>query len=110
VIRGVILLILIAIIVLVIVFNAEVKENFTSLIEWISKNAAIGSVILALVYIVATVFFIPGSILTLGAGYAFRLAFKNTGIAVLVGSLSVFVGAFIGACLAFLIGRYILRD
>jgi len=54
--------------------------------------------------------FIPGSILTLGAGYAFRLAFKNTGIAVLVGSLSVFIGAYIGSCLAFLLGRYVFRD
>jgi uncharacterized membrane protein YdjX (TVP38/TMEM64 family) len=60
--------------------------------------------------VVATVFFIPGSILTLGAGWAFNQAFNNTGWAILVGTASVWVGASIGSLLAFLIGRYIFRD
>lgn len=52
-------------------------------------------------YIVATVVFLPGSILTLGAGVVFG---------VIKGSLFVFVGAMLGATAAFLVGRYGARD
>jgi uncharacterized membrane protein YdjX (TVP38/TMEM64 family) len=65
---------------------------------------------LSLAYIVATVFFIPGSILTLGAGYAFNLAFSSTFVAILVGVVSVWVGASIGSLVAFLLARYVFTD
>merc|ERR1712232_416881 len=57
----------------------------------------------------ATVLFVPGSILTLGAGFVFANAF-GLGIGILLGTLSVFFGASAGAILAFLFGRYLLRD
>jgi uncharacterized membrane protein YdjX (TVP38/TMEM64 family) len=60
-----------------------------------------GPVLLAAVYIVATVFMIPGSILTLGAGFTFGLV---------AGSLSVMVGSVVGSLAAFLVGRTFARD
>ena len=53
------------------------------------------------IYIVATVFFFPGLVLTLGAGFAFGL---------LWGTVCVVVGSNAGACLAFLLGRFLLRE
>jgi uncharacterized membrane protein YdjX (TVP38/TMEM64 family) len=53
--------------------------------------------------------FIPGSILTLGAGFVFANAF-GLGIGVLLGTVSVFFGASAGAICAFLIGRFLLRE
>ena len=44
---------------------------------------------------------LPGSIITLGAGVVFGLG---------LGIIYVFIGATIGATLAFLIGRYVARD
>jgi uncharacterized membrane protein YdjX (TVP38/TMEM64 family) len=44
---------------------------------------------------------IPGSVLSLGAGFVFGLAF---------GSIVVWIGASSGAALAFLLGRFLLRD
>ena len=61
-------------------------------------------------YIVCTVAFIPGSILTVGAGWAFQLAYQSTWLALLVGTISVFVGAMVGSTLAFLLGKYIFRE
>jgi uncharacterized membrane protein YdjX (TVP38/TMEM64 family) len=61
------------------------------------------------VYLVATVLFIPGSILTLGAGFVFSSAF-GLGAGVALGTISVFIGASIGAILSFLLGRYLLRE
>jgi uncharacterized membrane protein YdjX (TVP38/TMEM64 family) len=53
------------------------------------------------IYNIATVFLIPGSILTLGSGVLFGVVW---------GSLYVFIGATLGATWAFLIGRYFARN
>ena len=70
----------------------------------------LGPLILSLVYILCTVCLVPGSILTLGAGWAFQQAYSSTGVAIVVGSLSVFVGAWIGSVLAFILGKYVFRE
>lgn len=59
-----------------------------------------GAIAFIVLYIVATVAFFPGSVLTLGAGVVFG---------VVQGSLYVFIGATLGATLAFLVGRYVAR-
>jgi len=68
-----------------------------------------GALAYALLYVVATVVFFPGSILTLGAGFTFSAALGQ-GVGIAVATAVVFVGASIGATLAFLLGRYVLRD
>ncbi len=69
-------------------------------LERINNQGAVGGIVFMLLYIVATVAFLPGSILTLGAGVVFG---------VFLGSLYVFIGATIGATAAFLVGRYLAR-
>lgn len=53
--------------------------------------------------------FVPGSILTLGAGFVFANAF-GLGWGVLLATVAVFCGAVAGDLTAFLLGRYLLRD
>ena len=101
---------MIAAIVLVIVFFDEVKEVMTKFLEWLRDNPVIGPVILSCVYIVAVLFFIPGSLLTIGGAVALQQAYKKTWLAVLVGTASVWTGAWIGSNLAMLLGRYLFRD
>lgn len=60
-----------------------------------------GPVLFIAVYILATVLFLPGSILTLGAGAAFGVAW---------GSLYASIGSTLGATAAFLVGRHLARD
>ncbi|MEB3233587.1 MAG: TVP38/TMEM64 family protein [Leptolyngbyaceae bacterium] len=60
-----------------------------------------GPIALIGVYIIATVAFISGGLLTLGAGALFGLG---------TGSLCAFIGASLGATAAFLVGRYLARD
>jgi uncharacterized membrane protein YdjX (TVP38/TMEM64 family) len=110
VIRGVIIVVAVVIITLVIVYRAQVSDVLSSFIKWISENPALGALCLFLVYIMASVLFIPGSILTLGAGYAFGLAFDSIGWAILLGTISVFAGAWIGSLIAMLLGRYVFRE
>lgn len=85
------------------------RSGINTALKWIEANAVAGMFVFMLVYFVATVLFIPGSILTLGAGFVFANAF-GLGVGLLIGTLSVFFGASAGAIVAFLLGRYLLRD
>jgi uncharacterized membrane protein YdjX (TVP38/TMEM64 family) len=87
--------------------NAIVSASFSpqtllkNSLEWVESLGAIGPVAFVGIYIIATVAFLPGSILTLGAGVVFG---------VWLGAIYVFIGATIGATAAFLVGRYLARD
>ena len=69
--------------------------------EWVESLGIWGPVALGLIYIVATVIFVPGTLLTLVAGAVFGLA---------IGFITVSISSTIGASLAFLIARYFARD
>ncbi|CCI14193.1 Genome sequencing data, contig C310 [Microcystis aeruginosa PCC 9806] len=69
-------------------------------LTWVDSLGAVGAIAFIIIYILATVAFFPGSILTLGAGVVFGLV---------LGSFYVFIGATIGAAAAFLVGRYLAR-
>lgn len=86
-----------------------VRDGVNSFLEWIEDNPAPGVFAFVLVYFAATVLFVPGSILTLGAGFVFANAF-GLGPGLLLGSIAVFVGASGGALVSFLLARYLLRD
>lgn len=70
-------------------------------LQWIDSLGTVGAIAFIAIYIVATVAFLPGSILTLGAGVLFDVFW---------GSVYVFIGATLGATAAFLIGRYLARN
>ena len=108
--RLIILFVLITLIVLVIIFNEWVSDTIENFLEWLRDNPVVGTISLSLIYIVATLIFVPGSLLTLGAGVALQAALENTGLAILVGTIGVWIGAWIGSNLAMLLGRYLFRD
>lgn len=62
---------------------------------------ALGLLLFIGLYIVACVFLLPGSILTLGAGVVFGVA---------KGIVAVSAGSTLGATAAFLVGRYLARN
>ena len=78
-----------------------VAEWTTSLAERARRTGALGVAMFFVAYIVATVAFLPGSILTLAAGFAYGPLW---GLAI-VSPASV-----AGATAAFLLGRTLLRD
>src|SRR4030095_16435774 len=78
-----------------------VQQWLGSFNDWVGHMGTVGVFVFILVYAVATVLMAPGSILTIGAGFAFGL-WK--------GFLAVSAGATLGASLAFLVARFIARD
>jgi uncharacterized membrane protein YdjX (TVP38/TMEM64 family) len=76
-------------------FNAEALEN------WVNGAGAAGPVIYILIYALGTLFFLPGSILTLTGGALFGP---------LIGTFVNLTGATLGALGSFLVARYLAHD
>lgn len=70
------------------------------LVDGIAQLGAWGVVLFALLYVLATVLFLPGWILTVGAGALFG---------VFEGLVVVSIASTLGATAAFLVGRYVAR-
>ena len=70
-------------------------------LDWVRGLGLLGPIVLGVAYIVACVFFVPGFLLTLGAGTLFG---------VVTGAITVSIASTLGATAAFLIGRYFARD
>ena len=82
-------------------FGLNLPELLDNLLLRIQSLGYISAIAFILLYIVATIALVPGSILTLGAGVVFGVVW---------GSVYVLIGAIIGETFAFLLGRYLARD
>lgn len=79
----------------------NVQERLRDALDWIAGLGAWGPATFIVIYIMACVFLVPGSVLTLGAGVLFG---------VIRGSVIVSAAATLGATAAFLVGRYFARN
>jgi uncharacterized membrane protein YdjX (TVP38/TMEM64 family) len=77
------------------------QEALKEILSWISGLGPLGYLLFVILYILACIAFLPGVILTLGAGFIFG---------VVKGTIAVSVGSILGATCAFLVGRYLARD
>ena len=77
-----------------------IQDLLRAALDWVAGLGAWGIAAFVVLYVLATVLFLPGSILTLGAGALFG---------VLKGSIIVSLAATLGAVAAFLVGRYFAR-
>ncbi|MDQ6630990.1 MAG: TVP38/TMEM64 family protein [Verrucomicrobiota bacterium] len=75
-------------------------EWITAFAEWVKGKGALGVAIFVIGYVIGTVFFFPGSLMTLAAGVVFGLGW---------GTVVAALSAITGAALAFLIARYLAR-
>jgi uncharacterized membrane protein YdjX (TVP38/TMEM64 family) len=96
-------IIILVIIILAVIAGIKflpVKDWLIKSLEWTQGLGIWGPVFVAAFYIVACVLLLPGSILTLGAGFIFK---------VVRGSITVSIGSTLGACAAFLVGQTVAR-
>ncbi len=92
-------LVLIAGIALAIGYRQQL--NAAALENWVRGAGAAGPIIFMIIYAVAAVFFLPGSVLTLVGGALFGPVW---------GTFYNLTGATLGATLAFLVARYLVSD
>jgi uncharacterized membrane protein YdjX (TVP38/TMEM64 family) len=77
------------------------RNTLALLLDWVQGIGFWGAVLFAVAYVPAAVLFVPGSLLTLGAGFAFGIV---------KGTLVVSAGSTAGAAAAFLVARTVARD
>ena len=94
------LLLALAAITALVVAGREAAGLLPRFTAWVDGLGVWGPVVFVLGYVVATVAFVPGSLLTLGAGAIFGLV---------QGTALVLLGATLGAAAAFLVSRYVAR-
>ncbi|MGC2579584.1 MAG: TVP38/TMEM64 family protein, partial [Terrimicrobiaceae bacterium] len=91
--------------VLVILFGAArlfpVTNWLEAFNEWVGDLGPLGIAIFIGAYVLATVLLLPGSVLTIGAGFVFGLGW---------GLFAVSIGSTLGAASAFLISRFVARE
>lgn len=94
--------ILLAFVIVGVFFVVQYNEQITVGIEsWVKNSGDAGPFVFMLIYIVGTVFFLPGSVLTLAGGALFGPVW---------GTLYNLTGATIGAIISFITARYIAKD
>ena len=81
--------------------TVPVKPFLTGFLQHVESIGPWGPPLLAAVYSISCVLFVPGTILSLGAGFLFG---------VVLGTVVVSIGSIIGSTAAFVIGRTMLRD
>ncbi|MEL6462580.1 MAG: TVP38/TMEM64 family protein [Cyanobacteria bacterium J06621_15] len=88
--------------ILIIIGNYfDLQGFFSKSLLWVESLGWLAPIAFIVIYNIATLLFIPGSLLTLKGGCIFGLV---------GGSMYVLIAATIGATFAFLVGRYISRD
>ena len=96
-----ILLVVFVAAMLVAVATLPVREWLSIGIEWIESHRTLAWLVYIAAYTAAAILVIPGSILTLAAGFVFGIP---------IGVMLVSVGSLMGAAGAFLVGRFLARD
>jgi uncharacterized membrane protein YdjX (TVP38/TMEM64 family) len=81
--------------------HVNLQTLLQSALLWVKNLGSVGIVAFVVIYNLATILFIPGSLLTLGGGALYGVFW---------GSVYVVIAATLGATIAFLIGRYYVRS
>jgi uncharacterized membrane protein YdjX (TVP38/TMEM64 family)/rhodanese-related sulfurtransferase len=97
--RGSFIALLLVGIILVVVYRDQLDAQ--ALQSWVQELGFAAPLVFMLIYALGTVFFFPGSVLTLAGGALFGPV---------MGTLINLTGATIGAALAFLLARYLASD
>lgn len=95
------LLSMVAAIAATLAFLPQVKDHLFDFLASIRDLGLFGAVLLGLLYILGCVLFVPGWILSVGAGYLYHLV---------LGTILISIASTLGATAAFLMGRTLLRD
>jgi uncharacterized membrane protein YdjX (TVP38/TMEM64 family) len=91
----------VAIALIIAIKNFNFQSLLKQALDRVGQLGPRGALLFIAIYVVATVLFIPSSVLTLGAGAVFGLGW---------GLIYVSIGSTLGATCAFLVGRYVARN
>ena len=99
-----------AVFVYVVIERQYVYDQIGIFTKWMAIHPYLGPFTLSTVMMLGEIFFLPGSLLTIGAGFAFKRAYNHSEFALVVGSISAWVGISIGAVITMLLGRFVFKE
>ncbi len=82
-------------------FLFPVGDWLGAFVRWVQQLGVLGGLVFALAYVLAAVLLMPGSLITLAAGFTFGVVW---------GTVIVSLASTTGAALSFLIGRFLAQD
>ncbi|KAL3920397.1 MAG: hypothetical protein SGILL_003285 [Bacillariaceae sp.] len=92
------------------IFGHYIIQWLHAFIVWMTSHLTWAVLAFVAIFVVATLLFIPPTLLVFGAGYAFTVALDSLWMGILASVLSCFLGSALGAVIAFLRARYMMRD
>lgn len=84
-------------------------HNIHDFLIWVKDNPGTGATAFIFVYGMGVVLLLPGTPLTFGGGYVYKVAYGWAGGVAIATTVSM-AGSLFGSCTCFLLGRYVMRD
>jgi len=85
------------------------SHHIKGFLLWVKLNPGTGAAAFILVYGMCVILLFPGTPLTLGGGYVYKVAYGWAG-GVAIATFTSMAGSLFGSCSCFILGRYVMRD
>lgn len=105
--RCLVFLTLVAVFIFAIVERDWIYDRVGDFTNWLKLNPVAGPFVLAAILALGEIFFIPSSLLTVLAGFAFEKAYTHHKYAIIVGTISAWFGISLGALITMGLGRFV---
>jgi uncharacterized membrane protein YdjX (TVP38/TMEM64 family) len=92
---------LVGIILVALIKFFNLQDHITAFLVWIDSIGVWGPLIFILTDILVVIFLFPGILITMGAGFIFGI---------IPGSIYIVIATTIGACISFMLSRYIFNE
>lgn len=92
-----------------ITFYNDLKKVFIEFIDYFKAHILLGSLILIAIKVLGTILYVPGVLLAIGTGYAFKQVYKSYFLCVPCGVITYLIGSVIGCFIVFSISRLLLK-
>lgn len=96
--------------VLTFIFFKELKAEFLSFLEYMKTHLLIGTVVIIIIKIIGTILYVPGILLAISVGFAYKTTLNSYLLSIPIGVLVISIGSAIGCSCAFFLGRYLLKS
>ena len=108
--KAVVVVFIVLCLVISAVYFDEMKTLFVSFIEYLKNHIILGSLILIGIKVIGTILYVPGVLLAIGVGFAYKQIFSSYLISIPISVLIYFIGSCIGCTCAFFLGKTILKS
>ena len=100
---------IVTLVIIISLYRLCPSDLMTNFLIWIEKNPRLGIIAYVLVYALHVVLLLPGTPLTMGGGYVFKVTYGWVN-GILLGSILSLLGSLWGGVTCFLLSRYCMRD